>query len=275
VLRIFGVDFTSAPSPKKPLTVARAELNGNDLVLSRVDLLEDWTDFEAFLMEPGPWRAGFDFPFSQPLRLYQDLGLRGDWERLVSQITEGGRPAFESRLRNYKLNQPVGKKHHFRETDRAARACSPMTLDFTPVGKMFFEGAPRLIKSGLSILPGRPTDDLRIAVEAYPKLVVQECVGKASYKADSKRKQTDHQEAIRRKILSSLGSVAQQQYGITIQLTPALNQLSELDRTGDTLDAVLCALQAAWSQICERPINGIASNADPREGWIVDPGLIL
>jgi hypothetical protein len=240
-----------------------------------VDLLEDWTDFEAFLMEPGPWRAGFDFPFSQPLRLYQDLGLRGDWERLVSQITEGGRPAFESRLRNYKLNQPVGKKHHFRETDRAARACSPMTLDFTPVGKMFFEGAPRLIKSGLSILPGRPTDDLRIAVEAYPKLVVQECVGKASYKADSKRKQTDHQEAIRRKILSSLGSVAQQQYGITIQLTPALNQLSELDRTGDTLDAVLCALQAAWSQICERPINGIASNADPREGWIVDPGLIL
>ena len=275
MLRIFGVDFTSAPSPKKPLTVARAELNGNDLVLSRVDLLEDWTDFEAFLMEPGPWRAGFDFPFSQPLRLYQDLGLRGDWERLVSQITEGGRPAFESRLRNYKLNQPVGKKHHFRETDRAARACSPMTLDFTPVGKMFFEGAPRLIKSGLSILPGRPTDDLRIAVEAYPKLVVQECVGKASYKADSKRKQTDHQEAIRRKILSSLGSVAQQQYGITIQLTPALNQLSELDRTGDTLDAVLCALQAAWSQICERPINGIASNADPREGWIVDPGLFL
>ena len=275
MLRIFGVDFTSAPSPKKPLTVARAELNGNDLVLSRVDLLEDWTDFEAFLMEPGPWRAGFDFPFSQPLRLYQDLGLRGDWERLVSQITEGGRPAFESRLRNYKLNQPVGKKHHFRETDRAARACSPMTLDFTPVGKMFFEGAPRLIKSGLSILPGRPTDDLRIAVEAYPKLVVQECVGKASYKADSKRKQTDHQEAIRRKILSSLGSVAQQQYGITIQLTPALNQLSELDRTGDTLDAVLCALQAAWSQICERPINGIASNADPREGWIMDPGLIL
>jgi hypothetical protein len=38
---------------------------------------------------------------------------------------------------------------------------------------MFFEGAPRLLKAGVSILPCHPTDDSRICVEAYPRLVAK------------------------------------------------------------------------------------------------------
>ncbi len=274
MIRIFGIDFTSAPSSRKPITVARAELDGNHLLIERVERLENWEEFEAFLNEPGPWRAGFDFPFSQPLQLFDDYGISGSWEHLVCQLTSAGRAAFESRLRNYKLNQPAGKKHHFRATDRAARACSPMTLDFTPVGKMFFEGAPRLIKANLSILPGRPTGDLRVAVEAYPKLVAIKCVGNASYKADSKPKQAEQQRTTRCEILRSIEEVASQQYGISIHLSQELTQAAVSDPTGDTLDSILCALQAAWSQNCSNPPHGIPANADPREGWIVDPALL-
>jgi predicted thioesterase len=44
------------------------------------------------------------------------------------------------------------------------------------------------------------------------------------------------------------------------------------DPTGDTLDAVLAAVQAAWAST--QPDYGIPSGVDPREGWIVDPGLL-
>ena len=47
------------------------------------------------------------------------------------------------------------------------------------------------------------------------------------------------------------------------------------DPTGDSLAALLCAVQAAWAwrnrgQLFGRPRVGI----DPREGWFADPGAV-
>jgi hypothetical protein len=43
------------------------------------------------------------------------------------------------------------------------------------------------------------------------------------------------------------------------------------DASGDTLDAVLCAVQAAWAS--SQPEYGIPPGCDPLEGWIVDPPI--
>jgi hypothetical protein len=39
------------------------------------------------------------------------------------------------------------------------------------------------------------------------------------------------------------------------------------DAAGDSLDAVLCLMQAAWAS--QRPGWGLPARIDPLEGWIV------
>jgi hypothetical protein len=46
------------------------------------------------------------------------------------------------------------------------------------------------------------------------------------------------------------------------------------DDTGDKLDSVLCAIQAAWAFNRRATNYGIPLGVDPIEGWIVDPEMI-
>jgi hypothetical protein len=55
---------------------------------------------------------------------------------------------------------------------------------------MFYQGAPRLRRSGLSIQPCQPTDESRTVIEAYPALVGRRFLDRASYKVDDRKKQT-------------------------------------------------------------------------------------
>jgi hypothetical protein len=64
-MKILGIDFTSRPSRKKPITCVHCMLKGRVL---RADGLEEWPEFAPFedaLRKPGPWIAGIDFPFGQ------------------------------------------------------------------------------------------------------------------------------------------------------------------------------------------------------------------
>lgn len=45
------------------------------------------------------------------------------------------------------------------------------------------------------------------------------------------------------------------------------------DPKGDKLDAVLCAMQAAWSWSQRQARYGVPNDCDLLEGWIVDPCL--
>ena len=65
-MQLLGVDFTSAPSPRKPITVARGTLRDACVSLQRVDALPDFAAFEALLREAGPWVGAFDLPFGLP-----------------------------------------------------------------------------------------------------------------------------------------------------------------------------------------------------------------
>lgn len=273
---VYGIDFTSTPTARKPLTCAHAKLTGDRLSIERIESWSSFTELEAFLHHKGPWRAGFDFPFSQPRRLLENLGRAADWESAVKWLTSGRtRKEFEQIFTKYRKPRPKGDRQHLRATDTAAKSCSPMMFYGVPVAKMFFEGAPRLLNSDISILPMHPrSGETRVAVEAYPKLVAQRYANGGKYKADERKKQTAAMRATRERILTGIQSHAPRDYGLHVQICDTILADAIDDQTGDTLDAILCAVQAAWSHHTPTPPNGIPATADRLEGWIVDPGLL-
>jgi hypothetical protein len=72
-LFVFGLDFTSAPTRRKPITVAACLLSGCCLQVQECAALVTFADFEGMLARPGPWIGACDFPFGQPLKLLQNL----------------------------------------------------------------------------------------------------------------------------------------------------------------------------------------------------------
>src|SRR5690606_19547316 len=76
LMRLHGIDFTSAPRRGKPIAVASGSPAVGRPVL-RVDSIEplvDFSSFEAWLCRPGPWLAVFDLPFGLPRELLEALG---------------------------------------------------------------------------------------------------------------------------------------------------------------------------------------------------------
>lgn len=173
-----GIDFTSTPTRKKPITCVECILDNKILHVNNLYNITDFHQFEDFLCRDDTWICGIDFPFGQARKLIQNMGWPLFWEGYVEIISQMEKDEFEGKIKRYCDSRPKGDKHHFRVTDKKAKSCSPMTLYGTPVGKMFYQGAPRIMKSGASILPYHPTKAKSIIVEAYPKLVAQKWIGK-------------------------------------------------------------------------------------------------
>jgi hypothetical protein len=269
---LYGLDFTSAPSPRKPITWAVCTLEGTTLHLHECRAFASLDDFDALLRSTGPWMAALDFPFGLPHALIEHLGWPSSWAGYMSMIASLDKAAFESILYGYMNNHPPGQKLLLRATDMLAGARSPMMLHRVPVGKMFFAGATRLYRSGISVLPCRPTGDKRIAVEGYPSLVARHLIGKHSYKSDERGKQTAGQEQARREMIQGLRTdQLMDTYGLAVEMAEDMVELLARDAMGDRLDAVLCAVQAAWAFLEREKGYGIPPHCDKDEGWIVDP----
>ncbi|WP_035485557.1 DUF429 domain-containing protein [Geminicoccus roseus] len=272
-MKIIGVDFTSRPSKRKPITCASCHLAGGLLRFEAFLDLPSFADFEAVLSSPGPWIAGIDFPFGMPLRFLDTVEAdewRRPWPDYVAHARSLGRSGFRDALERYKAPRPVGDKEHRRAADQAARSISPQKLYGVPVALMFFEGAVRLIQAGVHVPLLHATGDPRVVVEAYPGVLARRLIGKRSYKSDDRRKQTAEQKDARAGLLEKLLSPSLAHgCGVRVEAPAALAE----DPSGDRLDALLCAVQAAWAWR-ERDRNyGIPAQADRREGWISDPGL--
>lgn len=205
-MRIYGIDFTSAPSKKKPITCLECTLEGNLLRAGELIPLEDFNSFESQLACPGPWIAGIDFPFGQSRRFIENIGWPQGWQLYVEHAASLGREGFCDALNAYKQHRPTGDKEHRRMVDKIAKSISPQKLFGVPVGKMFYEGARRLLTSGVH-LPGlHEGDHDRTVVEAYPGLVARNLIGRVSYKQDDRRKQTLAQHTARKNALEALTS---------------------------------------------------------------------
>ncbi len=271
LIPVFGLDFTSSPSPRKPLVLARGELCGRHLRVVDLRPMTGFRAFEAWLGLPGPWIAGLDLPLGLPRRFLKDLRWPLRWSAYVGRVGRLSRARFRAMLDHYRRSRPPGEREHRRRTDRLAGALSPQKLYGTPVALMFHEGAPRLLKAKVSVPPVCPRADDRTVLEAYPALVARWCVGRVPYKTDRQAFDPPRRR-VRRRILQRLASPAlREDYGVSLDLPAALARRMEIDHTGDSLDALLCAVQAAWARTVRRPPGGIPRDADAAEGWIVDP----
>jgi Protein of unknown function (DUF429) len=272
-MRIYGIDFTSAPGPSKPLTCAQAEISDRTIQIQTVQYWIDFADFEAFLGSEGPWVAALDFPFGLPRKLVRNLRWPETWEACVTQVTRLNKAAFGHLLEDYQATRPNGDKHHLRETDVLARARSPMMWFGVPVARMFFEGVPRLLRSDVCILPCRPNRGFRVVLEGYPALVARRWVGAVSYKTERYR-EAPVAKARRIDLIRQLFSnEAELYYGLRVEISGPLTRTLINDHSADSLDAVLCALQAAWAFTQRENRYGIPSECDAMEGWIIDPSL--
>lgn len=271
-MRLLGIDFTSQPRRGKPLTVARARLEGDVVVVEGIDELVDFATYEALLRAPGPWLAAVDHPFGLPADFVAALGWPRDWPGCVAHVAELGRPAFREVVADFRAGRPPGAKYLRRRTDqRLPYAASPLNIVNPPVGLMFAEGAPRLLAAGVTVLPCRPDGDPgRVVVEGYPAAVARALIGKRPYKDGTWRG-----GRARGELLDALAERVAGSYGVTVALPEPHRTNALLDGRGDLLDAVLCSVQAAWSARRPDARFGIPPGADPLEGWIVDPDARL
>jgi len=96
ISRVYGIDFSSAPTPRKPITIAIGELAGTEYQLQQVVEVGDWSQFDDFLNHPGPWLAGFDLPFSLPRALIEHYRWPTQWPVFIRWY--GQQPRAELRL---------------------------------------------------------------------------------------------------------------------------------------------------------------------------------
>jgi hypothetical protein len=268
---ICGIDFTSAPRKAKAITIATGRLAEAEFVLERIDALAAFSAFEQWLERPGPWIGGFDFPFGLPRTAVAALGMPDTWPAMVAHCRALGREGLRRLFDDYRARRPAGDKYPHRRGDRAAFAHSPIKLVNPPVGLMFLEGASRLLASGVTV-PGLASgDDRRIALEAYPGFAVRKLLNtrvRVSYKNDAKSKRTSAQRMHRQTLVRRMEH-AEPVFGFRLRAIPSLKRRLVDDGSGDALDAVLCAMQAAWGCVRRDRNFGLPRSIDPLEGWIV------
>ena len=280
-MRVVGVDFTSAPSRRKPIVVAHGRLDGERVAVERIERLADWAAFDALLAAPGPWVGAFDFPFGLPRELVDTLRWPGararsqrGWRAMIAHYASLDRAGVERAFARFRSRRPAGSKYVHRATESRALAHPSMKLANPPVGWMLHEGAPRLVAAGVHMPGVARGDPTRVALEAYPGLVMRRiAVARGErrtppYKNDARAKQRAAHRDARVGLLWGLVEGAHA-YAVRADLPIALAQEAVEDPTGDTLDAIACAVQAAWGAQRAKVRYGLPARIDPVEGWIV------
>ena len=273
-LPLLGCDFTSAPSRRKPITLARGRVDRGRVLLDGLDTFESLDAWAARLAELPAWVGGFDLPFGLPRELVQTLGWPTDWAACMAHYAALDRDTIREAFVAFCDARPVGGKFAHRATDGPAGSSPSMKWVNPPVAFMMHAGVPRLIAANAT-LPGlRQGDPARVALEAYPGLLARSVLGNTSYKSDDKARQTPERLIARRTLLNALENGLApllQGAGLRLRLSHAQRDALADDPSGDRLDAVLCLLQAAWAQHQHRsghPRWGLPE-CDPLEGWIV------
>jgi hypothetical protein len=261
-----GIDFTSRPTRAKPIAVAlgRAMLGG--VVLERVESHPSFESFAAWLRTPGPWLGVFDLPFGLPRELVVGLGWPQQWPALMQHYAALDRRAIRDAFKAFCDARPVGSKFAHRATDGPAGSSPSMKWVNPPVAWMLHAGVPLLVDAGLHLPSLHDGDPTRVALEGYPGLLARELVGRRPYKSDTRAQQTSERRGARMDIVEALQQ-GRTRLGLRLELDGAQRAALIADARGDSLDAALCLLQAAWANL--RPGDGLPAGVDPLEGWIV------
>lgn len=246
-------------------------------MLDGLEQLETLEEFGYWLAQPGDWLGGFDFPFGLPRELVIALGWPTNWRACIDHYASLERQEIRDLFANFCNNRAVGAKFAHRATDGPAGASPSMKWVNPPVAYMLHAGVPPLLAAGV-FLPGVHAGDAtnmdadgrarRVALEAYPGLLAREVLGHQSYKSDARPGQTPQRLENRKRLLAALER-GQTRLGVRLLVTPLQRGRLCEDARGDSLDAVLCLLQAAWASQQGWPWFGLPETLDPLEGWIV------
>ncbi|PIT79146.1 DUF429 domain-containing protein [Limnohabitans sp. JirII-29] len=274
---LLGCDFSSSPSPRKPIVLALGHVAQGRVQLRELVRLHTLPDFANWLQQPQAWVGGFDLPFGLPRELVQTLGWPTDWQACMQHYAALSRADIRATFKAFCDARPVGGKFAHRATDIPAGSSPSMKWVNPPVAYMLHAGVPLLMQAGVCVprlhVPApvsHPSVERRIALEAYPGLLARELIGNTSYKSDDKAKQTPERLIARKQLLQAL-ELGQTRLGLRLKLTHAQHDTLVDDASGDSLDAVLCMVQAAWAQTqheAGHPHYGLPA-CDPLEGWIV------
>jgi len=295
MLTVLGCDFTSRATRQKPITLAVASVglepqskskskrinknaftNTLEIELHEILSYSNSQDFEYALSSDAfgvkaHWVGGFDLPFGLPRELVLALGWSTQWERCMAHFCSLERSEIRNLFKAFCDKRAVGSKFAHRASDYIAQSSPSMKWVNPPVAYMMHAGVPVLIKANLT-LPGlRVGDPSRVGLEAYPGMLAREIVGNKSYKSDDKQKQNKERLQARHSILKALVT-GKHSLEFKLKTSKALlNQMLE-DASGDSLDALLCAVQAAWGAVQFEhgdEYYGLAKDMDPLEGWIL------
>lgn len=263
---LLGVDFSSSPSRRKPIVMARGERAGTRVHLCSLETFETLDALGRWLAAPGHWVGGFDLPLGLPRELVQQLGWPQEWSACMRHYGQLSRAEIRDTFAAFCAARPAGAKWAHRATDRPAGSSPSMKWINPPVAYMLHAGVPLLLAAGVH-LPGLHTGDARrVALEAYPGLLARELIGRRSYKSDTKAAQTPERLIARKDIVDALEQ-GRTRLGLRLKLSHAQRDALAADASGDRLDAVLCLMQAGWAQ--PHPGWGLPAALDPLEGWIV------
>ncbi|WPB55939.1 DUF429 domain-containing protein [Xylophilus sp. GOD-11R] len=279
---LFGCDFSSAPSRRKPIVVARGRLAGAQVLLDGLERFDTLAAFADWLAAPGRWIGGFDLPFGLPRALVESLGWPADWNACIDHYAGLPRDRIRATFAAFCDARPVGAKFAHRATDGPAGSSPSMKWVNPPVAFMLHAGVPLLRAAGAHLAGVQPHDAAadKVALEAYPGLLARAVLGRRSYKSDERIKQTADRLIARKDLLAALetGSHAAATHlgGLRLKLRMAQHDALVADASGDALDATLCLLQAAWA--ARRHAEGAAryglpAEVDLLEGWIVGADL--
>ena len=265
---LIGVDFSSAPSRRKPIVMASGSLVGSVLRLHGLQGFDTLPAFGAWLQRPQPWVGGFDLPFGLPRELVLALGWPTVWAACIAHCAALPRAQIRDRFAAFCDARPVGAKFAHRACDGPAGSSPSMKWVNPPVAWMLHAGLPLLQAAGVSFPAHAPGlgDAGRVALEAYPGLLARELIARRPYKSDAKAKQTPDRLIARKDIIDALEQ-GRSRLGLRVKLSAAQRDALADDARGDALDAVLCLVQAGWAT--RQPGWGLPAAVDALEGWIL------
>ena len=241
---------------------------GSRVVLDQVQACDTHAGMQAALDAVPNWVGGFDLPFGLPRELVEHLEWPQDWAACMDHYCGLARAEIRDTFAAFTAARPVGGKFAHRACDGPAGSSPSMKWVNPPVAYMMHAGVPLLRGLGahLAGVQDMPVQPARVALEASPGLLARELIGSRSYKSDDRAKQTPERLIARKDLVDALEQ-GRTRLGLRAVLRHAQREALVDDASGDTVDALLCLVQAAWA--ASQPHFGIPPGADSLEGWIV------
>ena len=107
---LVGVDFSSAPSARKPVALAWGQRQGSRVSLQRLQACAQHRELLQTLQSEPAWVGGFDLPFGLPRALVEHLGWPTQWAACMDHYCGLSRAEIRDTFAAYTAARPAGRE---------------------------------------------------------------------------------------------------------------------------------------------------------------------